>query len=75
MKGRVTLLVSDSAEHNLKQGFFLCLYTQHRKQELFTKYQKRVVTKVFAQLGLIKETQKSLFPVRSASCLHFALPI
>ena len=54
MKERVPFLVSDSAEHNIKQGFFCTLnYTQQRKQEFFTKYWKRVVMKVSGENLLI----------------------
>lgn len=41
--------LADSAEHNIKQGFFLYLNTQLRRQELFTNYQKRVVTTFFCE--------------------------
>ena len=58
-----------------KKGIFLYLNTQLRRQELFTNYQKRVVTKLsflrkFAPQRLIKET-KEFIPCAVRTVLTF----
>ena len=68
MKERVTLLVSDSAEHNVKQGFFVPLYTT-QKTRIVHKIPEESSNERFCSARTDQRNTKKFIPC--AVCIVF----